>query len=214
MEGISTAVKEGTKYILAFGDSLTKGFYMNGIKYHPYTNKFNSLLVENEFENYKAFPSGVNGETTKSMLDRLKTFFGESSKSPFKYSIIIIFAGINDLGYSSADKIVENIMELHNIARNGGVNFTVLVTLPENECDKIYSFYTERRQEANDFFRSKVKGTENVFLCDLDKEIKFSSMSKEDKEKYWDDGLHFSPAGYDLIGEILFNTLKETNLLI
>jgi len=91
------------KKILAFGDSLTKGYYNFGLKYHPYSIKINKLLEENNF-NYEVIDSGINGEGTVSMLDRIKTFFEVSENSQemaFKFSLVIIYAGANDLGHMS-----------------------------------------------------------------------------------------------------------------
>lgn len=40
------------------------------------------------------------------------------------------------------------------------------------------------------------------YTFDLHQAVPYRSMSEADREKYWDpDGVHFTEAGYDLIGE-------------
>jgi lysophospholipase L1-like esterase len=197
------------KLILAFGDSLTKGYYNFGLKYHPYSIKMNKLLEENNYF-YKVIDSGVNGEGTTKMLERIQTFFeGDDSQDlTDKFSLVIIYAGTNDLGSMSYDKIAENIIKLHKYVIAKGVP-TVLVTLPQNQCDLMYDFYGDKRHNTNEILREAAKNIENLTICDLDSLIKYKSMNKSDRKKYWDDHLHYSPEGYDLIGEYLFDSIRK-----
>ena len=39
--------------------------------------------------------------------------------------------------------------------------------------------------------------------------LAFGDLSDKDKRKYWDDQLHFSPAGYDRMAEIIFEDVKH-----
>ena len=34
-------------------------------------------------------------------------------------------------------------------------------------------------------------------------------MDKREREKYWDDHIHYTPEGYDLVGEYVFNIIKQ-----
>ncbi len=206
MENIEETIVDNKKYILAFGDSLTKGYYNYGRNYHPYAIKMNKLLEENNF-NCKVIDSGLNGEVTKHMLDRIKSFF-EGDNLIYKLSHVIIYAGANDLGYLSHDKIANNIIALHKYVLDRGVP-TILITLPENKCDEMYDFYGEKRHKTNELLKEMGNKIENLTICDLDSLIKYKSMKKSDKKKYWDDHVHYTPDGYDLIGEILFNTIKN-----
>ncbi|KAG2392203.1 hypothetical protein C9374_012455 [Naegleria lovaniensis] len=82
--------------IMAIGDSLTRGFYNNGMNYHPYsvelqrllnepigTNQDHSsiIIIENNIPkdvplrtSYNVYQFGVNGEQTPEMKDRLPRF--------------------------------------------------------------------------------------------------------------------------------------------
>jgi lysophospholipase L1-like esterase len=197
-------MENGRKYILAFGDSLTKGFYSMGMKYHPYSIKMNSLLEEDKF-NYTVIDSGINGEQTESMVERIQQ---EIQSSGVKFHTVILYAGVNDLGFRSAESILENILTIHTYVTEQRIKFIIL-SLPENKCDTKFKFIKEKRRALNHSIRSVSKEKENFYLCDLDTEIQYSKMTKEEKSKYWDDQVHYSPEGYDLLGEIIFNKIKS-----
>jgi lysophospholipase L1-like esterase len=55
------------KKILAFGDSLTAGYYNWGRSFNPYTNRLGALLGSE----WKAVEVGRSGETTTEMVSRL-----------------------------------------------------------------------------------------------------------------------------------------------
>ena len=48
-----------------------------------------------------------------------------------------------------------------------------------------------------------------MLLLDLEKSIPHLGLSKEEKAKMWCDSLHFSAAGYDRFGELVFEALKS-----
>jgi len=198
--------EDSTKYILAFGDSLTKGYYNFGLKYHPYSLRINKLFEENELD-FKVIESGVNGEGTEKMLKRIKTFF-QGENFPLKFSLVIIYAGANDLGSMSYEKIAENILSLNKYVIECGLP-TILVTLPQSQCDIMYDFYGEKRIKVNEHLRKVAIEIEKLTICDLDNHIRFISMDNKERKKYWDDHIHFTPLGYDLIGEYIFNTIKK-----
>lgn len=85
-----------------------------------------------------------------------------------------------------------------------------IVTLPANQCDlSVGGKYTKKRQEINNLIRKTWNKKEHGFLFDLDKEIRYLDYSEEMRREIWDDQLHFSEKGYDLLGEIIFNKIKH-----
>lgn len=46
-----------------------------------------------------------------------------------------------------------------------------------------------------------VLSTQNSHVFDLHAAVPYWSMSEEDRVRYWDDAIHFTPDGYDLIGQ-------------
>nr|KAK3747887.1 hypothetical protein QZH41_001351 [Actinostola sp. cb2023] len=102
------------------------------------------------------------------------------------------------------------------VTRHGAT--TMLITIPES--DYIYddmgrnrtSYVTQQgekgRNIVNQMLRKFAGETDDVILCDLATEHPHTTPSEEDKSKYWDDGLHYTPKGYDKMGEIIFEKLK------
>jgi lysophospholipase L1-like esterase len=192
--------------ILALGDSLTKGYYFNGTKYHPFSLKMNELFHNSNID-CEVIPSGVNGETSESMKNRIKEFDLNI------YELVIVFSGTNDLAYSiSAEIIVQNILDIHDYINQIGKK-SIHVSLLENKCDKLYNFYSEKRRNVNSLMKTKLKENKNVSICDLDSLFVYSKLSKEELKLYWDDALHLSPKGYDYLGEIFYKMIIDEKLI-
>ena len=47
------------------------------------------------------------------------------------------------------------------------------------------------------------------YVCDLHSAIPYHSMSKEEREEIWDDGLHLTEKGYERMGEVVGARLAE-----
>jgi lysophospholipase L1-like esterase len=203
--------KNGTKMILAFGDSLTKGYYNRGkdggVKYHPYSIMMNNLFEQNNLP-FRVLDSGVNGQKSIEMISRLKE---ELETSNYRFKLIIIFAGTNDLGYfdngNEIEKIAENIIGLYKIAAQNAIP-CLIANLPENEFDIIEPKFTEKKQKLNQLIKSFSESYRDIYICDLEKEMPFLSRTKEERNIYWDDELHFTPAGYDELGRIFYENMK------
>lgn len=50
---------------------------------------------------------------------------------------------------------------------------------------------------------------EDVYVFDLYEKIKYHDMSEEDRNEYWDDGLHLTAAGYKMMGEMVAKRVTE-----
>jgi len=189
------------RYVLAFGDSLTEGFYNWGMKFHPYSNKLKDLLDMEGFYGIDQF--GISGETTRSMVSRLKELFDSSQ---YKYSFVIILGGTNDLGEKKPDKIVANLKSLYTQCIDHGA-LPIAVTIPEMSQELQLKWLTPCRNTVNE--QLKAFCTEkNIPVVDLATKIPYASLSDSDRKKYWDDGIHFTPAGYDKFATIIHEVLK------
>jgi len=73
----------------------------------------------------------------------------------------------------------------------------------------MYDFYGDKRNKLNKILRERAKNIEKLTVCDLDSLIKYKYMSKSDRKNFWDDHIHYTPDGYDLIGEYIFNEIKK-----
>ena len=49
----------------------------------------------------------------------------------------------------------------------------------------------------------KADGREGVFVLDSKKDMPYHSMGEEERERIWDDGLHFTPEGYERVGRLV-----------
>jgi lysophospholipase L1-like esterase len=47
------------------------------------------------------------------------------------------------------------------------------------------------------------------FAFDLNKAIPYHSLTDDERKRYWDDGLHLTPAGYDWMGGHVGDALVE-----
>lgn len=222
---MTTVRRNKTKKILAFGDSLTHGDTYNQShnppQVHPYTVRLQQLLLQYLKQcDFQVENVGIYGEFAQNeMTTRLPNVLHE--KGP--YDVVIILGGTNDLGaeiFQDGDEktIFEAIQDLHRTSLASGAK-TILLTIPES--DYIYenmgkdgSSYVGKQGEKariviNEMLRQFANETTGVTLCDLDKELPHTSLSKEDRLKYWDDGLHYTPQGYDRMAEIIFDKLEN-----
>ena len=216
------AYKESdSRVIIAFGDSLTRGFYSevhNDAPHHPYTIKLQELIdsyirekrsmLNIEVKNY-----GVNGEkVTKTMKKRMKRLLEEQ-----RVDLAVILAGTNDLvavannaaNYSGPDRILNDLHALHLICHYNGVA-TAALTIPETLSDvhEVNGTLARARRfvnrELSQFARVNANRM-NLTLIDISRKI-----PRRNNSHLWDDGLHFTPQGYEYIGELVFDGIKNT----
>lgn len=55
--------------------------------------------------------------------------------------------------------------------------------------------------------RPKPLTTFGSHAFDLKSSLPYHSLSHEDRDEYWDDGIHLSPSGYDWMGSLVANAL-------
>lgn len=213
--------------IFCFGDSLTSGYCKQGAHSHPYSIKLAQLLnastdtdsacTTNNQHLYECIESGIPGETTSEMVIRLQLYANKGVLSSFNYCIIL--GGTNDLGSSNntstAESIINNIKLLHSIASKY-CSKTIALTIPEHGLERHYISIYNKRIIINQSIQSLCNNSNNntIIYCDLATVIPYYNTNKDYHKLYWDDHLHFTPAGYDRIGELLFETIKVNKLLL
>ena len=205
--------------VLAFGDSLTEGWIDDGANFRPYTSRLLQLLNETiqlRSRSFEVHNMGLSGEfVVDQMTKRLLRILEEGTP----YDLVIILGGTNDLSEASLgdeEKIFTGLKILHDIIKTNGSN-SVIVTLPETDfyykdlAENGTSYVKETGENVrillNDKLRDYAVHT-NTLLCDLAKELPQRTLTPEDLEKYWDDGLHFTAAGYERMAEIIFDSIK------
>lgn len=204
-EGI-IELKKGSKYFLAFGDSLTEGFYHMGFRFHPYTEKLEELFEKNN-SSIAVVNRGISGETTIKMVRRLESILQKT-----RFDFVCVLAGTNDLANPSetADSIFERLNRLYQLVLNHNSNVILLVvTIPPTSFDKREQDYLNKKLLINEkikTFSEEPKSTGRVVFVDL---YSATPYYQEDgtMSPLWDDHLHFSPKGYDLFGELVFTSI-------
>lgn len=211
--------------MLAFGDSITKGFVKHEPKevYYPYSaslmktlNRLHSKDVFFVVEN-----RGLNGDRAIGTAQaRLKTALGSK-----QYEWVIILMGTNDLTahlrgddvktlHSNnslfVDTLFENIKSLCEIALRTHA-MVILGTVPANQCEEhlqICDSLSSNRETLNTKIRDFITGTnELLILADFDKELHYKSMSEKKRRQFWQDDLHFTATGYEAMAKLVYKKM-------
>ncbi|EDO38266.1 predicted protein [Nematostella vectensis] len=206
--------------ILAFGDSLTQGETYNSTTYLPYTTRLRELMEKNGFGCFDLDNAGITGEFVRDeLINRLPGILEKQGP----YDLVVILGGTNDLStHKTGDEeaLYKGIVQLHELSLKHGAK-TLLLTMPES--DFFYkdlaatgtSYVKEEgekgRVTVNEMLREFARKCEGVYLCDIEKAIPQRSLNEEKLDLYWDDGLHFTPEGYNKMAEVIFDTIKQVN---
>ncbi|EDO48313.1 predicted protein [Nematostella vectensis] len=197
-----------TRQILAFGDSLTEGYYRMGFGFHPYSIKLQGLLQSLPASNYEIITSGWSGKTTTDLETHLRKELRKKS-----FDIGIILAGTNDLGVKEPEEgkpLFGRIKYLHELFLKHNKNTkTVALTLPETGYELSVTWVREKRKNVNEMLKAySDESAGRVVICDFAEEFPRERLCEEELNKFWDDGLHLTPQGYDRMAEIIFDALR------
>lgn len=195
--------------ILAFGDSLTEGWTAFGTKFHPYSSKLQILLQSLPVSKpFSIINRGISGETTEQMQARLPRILAKDG--PFDLAIIL--GGTNDLGRSldkKANSLFERLKSLHEEILKE-CPLSVALTIPEGGFDERNPALRKKRSKVNQLLKDYVQANrDKMILCDLSVKLPHKSLSEEDRRRFWHDGLHFTPDGYDRMAEVIFEDIKQ-----
>ena len=211
--------------ILAFGDSMTKGFVKHGPKdvYYPYSqslmktlNRLHSKDVFFIVENH-----GVNGDKAIGTAEaRLK-----AALQTKQYEWVVILMGTNDLSayfkHSSfqklfansslfIDNLFGNIKKLCEISLRTRA-MVILGTITTRQCEvkmPICESLSANRESLNTKIRNFVANTrELLILADFDKELDYQKMTKAKRKQYWQDDVHLTESGYEVMAKLIYKKM-------
>ncbi|KAL8632854.1 hypothetical protein Q9189_001408 [Teloschistes chrysophthalmus] len=204
----NSPTNEGLKSlrILCFGDSLTAGYSGYGYFHYPYAKQIRERLKE-------ALPttevtvdvSGLSGDRVidGQFLRRTKGQCEKAKDSPYDW--IIVLGGTNDLGWSETpEKVYEALKKVWTVALETGANVLALSVL---EAEYTSGDIVERRNDLNN--RIATHSEDRWHYLDLCAKVPFFAMKETMRDRIWDDGLHLTMDGYEMMGEAIATKLIE-----
>jgi len=186
-------------------DSLTFGTAEFGQPPHPYTLTLEKQLKQKFPGAYSVWTAGDPGETTGEMNGRLPELLFDADEC---LDICIILGGTNDLASTAkVPYIWTNLQSLYKLVKNHSPNCCIIgLTIPQCFCQE--EAYIKDRDSVNNQMRAYFEDEKNGRMVDIEKLIPFS---QGEGSLFCSDGLHFSPAGYDLIGLEIFKVIEKRN---
>ncbi|KAI4248856.1 MAG: hypothetical protein L6R40_000868 [Gallowayella cf. fulva] len=192
--------------ILCFGDSLTAGYSSYGNLHYPYAAQIRKELK-------KAFPatnvnvvvSGLSGDRVLAgqYLRRMKGMCATDHYPPYDW--IIVLGGTNDLGWDERpDKVYDALKHVWKVALDTGSNVLALSVI---EAEHTSGGVIERRTELNDLIARHSE--DRWYYMDLCSAVPYFSMSEAMRERIWDDGLHLTMDGYEMMGDAIATSLID-----
>ena len=178
------------------------------IFFSPYSKTMESLIVRNyklQKSEVDIVTDGQSGQCAVDMIPRLKQRLKERKSHPF--DLVLICAGTNDIALvPDTNRIINGLIEIHEICHQFGSQ-TVVITIPECErqTDKAIGIRNQINEKLKEY---AVQNKDVTMMFDLHEKMPFHSLKDEEREMYWDDGLHFTPNGYKYWGEMLVEFLS------
>ncbi|CAK7221560.1 hypothetical protein SBRCBS47491_004566 [Sporothrix bragantina] len=159
---------------------------------------------------------GLDGGMTKNYSWRLRTVYrekGPPSEVPFDW--VIVLGGTNDLSiHTSPETIFEHLERTWSFAKLRKSKVLALtvpgVALPTessstNNRDRPMSTHTDRRSTLNSLILGYKATDYQAF--DLSSAFSYENMTRDERIRYYDDIVHFTPEGYNRIGELVAESL-------
>ncbi|TVY85452.1 hypothetical protein LSUE1_G000153 [Lachnellula suecica] len=139
------------------------------------------------------------------MFDQSTYFPDEETHPATPYTHAILLGGTNDLAQGrSAHEIYKALRAVWTIPLSHSTSVLAL-TVPE--CPGCGPIPPSRRDKLNAAIMKHDGG--NSHAIDLAARIPFENMTEEERRDIWDDGVHFTEKGYDLMGSVIAERLSE-----
>lgn len=193
------------KNLVMLGDSLTYG-------YGVYKKDSVAALLQNRFKELNIINSGVNGDTTREAIVRLKKdvldynpdivtiLFGSNDCAPSEYSYVTVFEFEKNL-----DTIIKSIYNQNSKTE------IILITPPPVDETVFMPWTTNKRLLPYCEAIRKKSEEYSCHLCDFN--VYLTQKSNGELESFLqEDGCHLSEKGYILFFRCLEKILKESKL--
>jgi lysophospholipase L1-like esterase len=203
---------------LAFGASLTEGYFNGGRNFHPYAEQLevciDRRLQELQYGNQVWIHQfGKSGECTTNMIPRLWDILCKSKSCP--YNFVCIIAGTNDLNHGeSSNDISKRLEQLYGmVLQHSDSTILVAGSIPDSEI--VDSDYVTRRKAVNARIKTyceSINSERNSNRCvfvDIEHNIPYFTEDGVRNSNIWDDAIHLNPAGYDRLGELIYSHIES-----
>lgn len=175
------------KKLIAFGDSLTRGYQT--YQETPYIDFLKPLLGEEWILENK----GINGELTTQMLARF-----ERDVIRHRPDVVVILGGTNDIGWGIDNEIIiKNLKTMIQQALNKQITPVICAIPSLRGFDRLIPPRQKINKAISQFAKEKNIAFVDLFNATADKNLWLA-------EKYADDGLHLNTEGYKLIAETIY----------
>ena len=207
--------------LLLIGDSLTAGSVRNGnhiIDSHPYSIQLGRRLTEHGYNVSIALRANP-GERLQSIVSRIK-----QELETYQPRCVVLMGGTNDLLASeSAFVVFQRLSSVFRAILERKIFLIALAIPPEHQGEK-HQIRNQKRLGVNGSINgtaascpgkmAMVNTDTRPFAPDIGN-ISASLLLSEWNEtqmiqkNVFSDGLHLTPMGYDILGEMVFLTLRD-----
>ncbi|KAI4213857.1 MAG: hypothetical protein LQ351_003552 [Letrouitia transgressa] len=204
----TTSLNDGPKTlrILCFGDSLTAGYSDYGYSHYPYAKRL-QVPLENflPLTKISITVAGLSGDRVIAgqYLQRIQhQCIAPEEKS---YDWIVVLGGTNDLGWGEEPhQVYEGLKRVWKIALDSGANVLALNIL---EAQSTAGTIVQRRNLLNQLIAQHTE--DRWYHMDISNAVPFFTLNGEMRERIWDDGLHLTKEGYEMMGDAIASKLIE-----
>jgi lysophospholipase L1-like esterase len=207
MEGKDPKVPVSAFKVLAFGDSLTEGFYNYGFKFHSYAGELKRILdsaLQKQNKEVLLQQVGVSGEYTSHMISRLGGYLVDNTASP--YQLVCILGGTNDLALDDPPaEVAARLKTMYNAVLTSSTDsLLAVITIPQSYF--LDPEYVSKRSAINSEIKEYCEQSafkDRIVFVDLERLLPYYDKNGEKDTVHWDDHLHMSPDGYDQFGKLV-----------
>ena len=191
--------------VLCFGASITAGWSSYGFHHYPYASRLSARLADElPTSHFSIEVDGSPGDTAikGQYMNRIQRDV-RNARVPFNW--VIIQAGGNDLGWNcTPEQIMQKLEELWRVPLDAGSNVLALtVTEHANATPQ----WKQRWMKLNSLITDHVE--EGFYTADVAAAIPWSGMSEPKRKRIWDDAVHLTKEGYELMGDAIADRLIQ-----